>query len=415
MKIAVVLSGGGTKGAYEVGVIKAILSLGIKPNIITGTSIGALNGCLIAQQDYDQLFNLWNNIKMEHIISNGINLDFSIESLVNQSNRVLPFFKSYINHKGADITPLIELTKKLANEEKLKKSSIDFGLVCVEYPSLKPVEITKNKLTNNELYHYLLASSACFPAFPIYKFNSKSYIDGGYYDNLPIDLAFKMGADYIIAIELTPHKLTHPKYKKNSNVLFIRPLINLGNFLDFDQNIIQNRMIYGYFDTLKTFNKLYGFEYTFKKTNLTLNMDNFNRSIENMLFDYTNNILTTLMKNTYLDYLNVNQYSIIALEMTANMYQLPPEKLYTFKYLNDLILIQFNKDVLNYNFVYFKNISNLFDKLSKSTFKNRVYIILKLYAQNKKKYINTILKKYPKEFIIALYLYHLLFFEKSNL
>ena len=47
MKRAVVLSGGGSKGSYEIGVWKALRRLHIKYDIVTGTSIGALNGALM--------------------------------------------------------------------------------------------------------------------------------------------------------------------------------------------------------------------------------------------------------------------------------------------------------------------------------------------------------------------------------
>ena len=55
MKRALVLAGGGSKGAYEVGFVKALHELGIEYHIVTGTSIGALNGCLLAQNDFDAM------------------------------------------------------------------------------------------------------------------------------------------------------------------------------------------------------------------------------------------------------------------------------------------------------------------------------------------------------------------------
>ena len=62
MKTAVVLSGGGAKGAYQIGVWKALRKLGINYDIVTGTSVGALNGVLMVQQDYHTAFKLWSNI-----------------------------------------------------------------------------------------------------------------------------------------------------------------------------------------------------------------------------------------------------------------------------------------------------------------------------------------------------------------
>ena len=96
MKTAFVLSGGGSKGAYEIGFLKAMMELNIQPNIVTGTSIGALNGCLIAQHDGRIAIQLWENMTMDQIIKDGIQFDFSLESLISQSNLVIPFFRMII-------------------------------------------------------------------------------------------------------------------------------------------------------------------------------------------------------------------------------------------------------------------------------------------------------------------------------
>lgn len=106
MKQALVLAGGGSKGAYQSGCIKALIKLGYNFNIVTGTSVGALNALLVVQKDYEALYKLWDEIKISDVLKDPINLNFSIESMISQTNLIEPFFKSYINEKGADITPL---------------------------------------------------------------------------------------------------------------------------------------------------------------------------------------------------------------------------------------------------------------------------------------------------------------------
>ena len=64
---AVVLSGGGSKGAYQIGVWKALRKLKIKYEIVTGTSVGALNGAIMVQNNYYKAYNLWSNISMDKI------------------------------------------------------------------------------------------------------------------------------------------------------------------------------------------------------------------------------------------------------------------------------------------------------------------------------------------------------------
>ena len=67
MSLAIVLSGGGSRGAYQIGVWKALRKLGIKYNIVTGTSVGALNGVLMVQEDFEKGINLWKNLDYSKI------------------------------------------------------------------------------------------------------------------------------------------------------------------------------------------------------------------------------------------------------------------------------------------------------------------------------------------------------------
>ena len=67
MKRAIVLSGGGSKGAYQMGVWKALLKLNIKYDIVTGTSVGALNAALMTQKTYYRGLNLWKNLNYKMI------------------------------------------------------------------------------------------------------------------------------------------------------------------------------------------------------------------------------------------------------------------------------------------------------------------------------------------------------------
>ena len=97
MKQALVLAGGGSKGAYQAGCIKALIELGYNFNIVTVTSVGALNALLVVQKDYEALYKLWDEIKISYLLKYHINLNFNIESMISKTNIIEPFFKSYIN------------------------------------------------------------------------------------------------------------------------------------------------------------------------------------------------------------------------------------------------------------------------------------------------------------------------------
>ena len=77
-----VLSGGGTKGAYQVGIWKALQELQINLKAIAGTSIGALNGALFLQNDFNAVVKMYENIKIDNIMKvEGVNSNKNIFDL----------------------------------------------------------------------------------------------------------------------------------------------------------------------------------------------------------------------------------------------------------------------------------------------------------------------------------------------
>lgn len=65
-----ILAGGGAKGAYQIGAWKAMRELDIEFEAIAGASIGAINGAMIAQGDFDDAYELWSNVE----VSSGVNI-----------------------------------------------------------------------------------------------------------------------------------------------------------------------------------------------------------------------------------------------------------------------------------------------------------------------------------------------------
>ena len=107
MKRALVLGGGGSKGAYELGVWRALDELGISFDIVTGTSIGAMIGAMYVQKQYERCLELWEQLSVDDIIANGVNLDMDIELLMSQKGKYKTLLKSYVKNRGADITPFV--------------------------------------------------------------------------------------------------------------------------------------------------------------------------------------------------------------------------------------------------------------------------------------------------------------------
>ena len=218
---------------------------------------------MIAQHDDDRLFELWDRITMKDVLAQEIPQQYDIETIFKNSDKIESFLRSYVKEKGADISPFKSLIKDYFNNDKLQESNIDFGCIATTYPTLKPVYINKEMLNENG-EDYLLASASCFPIFPIHRFDGKSFIDGGYFDNLPIDYAFKLGATKIIAIDLSDDP-NHFNYVEAANVCYVFPKIDLGSMLNFDREVLNRNSLLGYYDVYKAFGKYSGIKYTFER------------------------------------------------------------------------------------------------------------------------------------------------------
>ena len=184
-----VLAGGGTKGAYQVGVWKALKELNINIKGIVGASIGSLNGALFLQDDFKMVEDMYENIKLGNIMNvDGMNENKNIFSLSNIFNLAA----DYTKQKGIDNTPLRNMIKKYIDMDKIYNSNIDFGLVTFSVKNRQPLQVFKNEIPKEEMENYLLASS-CFPIFKPQIINNEEYFDGGLYDNIPANMLIEKG------------------------------------------------------------------------------------------------------------------------------------------------------------------------------------------------------------------------------
>lgn len=260
-KTAIVLAGGGSRGAYQIGVWKALREMGIDYQLVTGTSVGALNGVLMVQQEYDKALAVWENISSQQVLGDMLE---GKEDLDDRGLRKA-FAKEALTKGGADISPLESFVASLLDEEKFWQSPVDFALVTVEYPILKPLELHKQDIPKGKLREYLLASAACFPAFQAKEIDGKKYIDGGYHDNMPVNLALEMGAQRVIAVDLESIGIMHRIRAKQQQVIQIYSLWPLGSFLKFDGELARKNIQLGYLDTRKAFGEADGQLYAFVK------------------------------------------------------------------------------------------------------------------------------------------------------
>ena len=277
-KVGLVLAGGGSLGSYEVGAIEALQELGYTFDIVTGTSIGALNGAFVVNGQLDKLKILWEDITPEQVMKNGINLSVRQLGESPKTTFAKDFGKwafKYITggRMGADISPFKEYCRNALDIDSCLDSKVRFGIVTTTFPSMTCVDIDMNRASKDLYLSYLHASSACFPIFPIEKIGKKRFVDGFYSDNLPIRLAFTMGADEIVAIDMKLFSLEPQNtfYLTLPNVIYIAPYTPMGSLMDFSQTVIRNNMKLGYNDVMKRFGKYKGYAYTFKEIPVVTN------------------------------------------------------------------------------------------------------------------------------------------------
>lgn len=258
------LEGGGAKGAYHVGAMKAINECGFEIGAVAGTSIGSFNGAMYAQGDFEKLYDLWSNASVTMIIDldekelkKATRKKIDIDSIKYWSQ----FFKESISNKGIDTEKLQKLYEENIDEKKLRKSKIDFGLVTVSVTDKKPVCVYKEDIENGKIAEYLLASSY-LPVFKKSKIiDDKTYIDGGFYDNCPISML--VDKNYTDIIEIRTGAIGVPKKidRNGLNIYTIYPSKDTGSILISDNELIKRNIQMGYFDAIRVFKGYLGQKY----------------------------------------------------------------------------------------------------------------------------------------------------------
>lgn len=253
-KTALVLSGGGSRGAYQCGVWQALEELGIKIDIVVGVSVGAINGAMVIQGDVVKTANLWRQMETDMVFD------------VDADAQIHDFAKEFVVNRGAGTKGMQTMMHEYVDEDLIRNSPIDFGLLTVEFPSMKPHYLWKEDIPQGKLYDYITASASAFPAIHTHEIDGKDFIDGGYEDNLPAPMALEKGATHVIAVYLDAIGRFKPEeLEEIPNLTFIKSKWNLGDFLVFEQENSKRILRIGYLDAMKTFGVYDGEYYTFVK------------------------------------------------------------------------------------------------------------------------------------------------------
>lgn len=260
MKLGLCLTGGGAKGAFQGGIIKGLYEKNIIPEVITGTSIGAVNLYFMINGCCRELESYWNDVQMDiHMIKPGIVVDNSLiinklYDISGSDERIDASYVNYVHVENGNLSEIVVDIRKLPKREVLD---------AVKYSSLLPSR--PDDFFNYNVNGNNFDSSKTFMNFRedlesgIYEgFN----LDGGILNNNLLMPLVNEGVDRIIIIALrddyTPPDYIYDYYKK-SDVIIYKPDFRIQpmDTLRFEKKFCRDLYSRGYELFCKTSNMIF--------------------------------------------------------------------------------------------------------------------------------------------------------------
>lgn len=299
-EFGLVLTGGGAKGAYQAGAIQYIAELGLQPQIIAGTSIGALNGAVLSSyypfsHAVERLNQFWEQLGEAEILRPHTGAFLHTFSYAAQA--FVPTLRHWLidflikqglkqtNSSIFDPEPIEYFLKQAVHPNQLRKN---IELWVTVFPSLKIpglgydllIDLIRAKTGSNAcwlclqdcfddetIYNLLLASAALPLAFPSRNINGQNYIDGGLVDNVPLTALANRGCKNVIVIHLQNCSVWNRDDFTEQTIIEIRPQQSInkseipvvgvvGSWLDFSSKRIKELKQLGYEDAKRCLNPI---------------------------------------------------------------------------------------------------------------------------------------------------------------
>jgi NTE family protein len=179
---AFVLGGGGLLGAAEAGMARALLEAGVIPDLVCGTSIGAINGAMLAADPTPQgarrLSALWDALAKEGVLDGSV-----IRRVAEVVRR-----RTSLHGNGA----LRRMLRERLPAQTFEELSVPFECVAASIEQARECWFTKG-----DLIEPVLASCALPGVFPPVQIDDEHFFDGGLVNSIPLDRAVKQGADTV--------------------------------------------------------------------------------------------------------------------------------------------------------------------------------------------------------------------------
>jgi NTE family protein len=188
MTTAFVLGGGGRWGAVEVGMVRALDEVGITPDLVLGTSIGAFNGAVIAdypgKEGVERLTGFWEEVTGADLFRTGF---------FDRALRVATLKPAL--HETIELRRLVE--KAIHPDTQIEDLHTPFQCVAASIES-----VSEHWFESGPLVEAVLASSAVPALFPPIEIDGEHYYDGGLVDSVPLGRAVKLGADVVYVLQV---------------------------------------------------------------------------------------------------------------------------------------------------------------------------------------------------------------------
>ncbi|MET0133947.1 MAG: patatin-like phospholipase family protein [Kibdelosporangium sp.] len=184
--VGFVLGGGGSLGAGQVGMLRALAEFRIRPDLVIGTSVGSVNGALLALDPDNaptRLEGIWQRMTRAKVFPGGPLAQLRTVRL--HKNHIFP------NTGLADI-----LATELAGVDDFDKLQLPFGTVAVDAVTGQAVLLTTGRLTSA-----ILASAAIPGVYPPVHIDGRTLYDGGVVANVPIRQALASGAKSVVVLD----------------------------------------------------------------------------------------------------------------------------------------------------------------------------------------------------------------------
>lgn len=373
----------------------------MKFDIVTGVSIGSINGAFYVANEYKKCLKMWQKITTSDLFDVAIGSKMSKEDI--------KLLVKQMSSGGISFSNAYNFLKKNINEEKVRKSKIDYGLVTVSLTNKKPRFLTKEQIPYGKLVDYICASSICYPFVHAQDINDESFIDGGFYDGIPINLAIDMGATEILAVDLSVLAINKKPKDKNIKVDVIKMKDKTPLTLTFTKEYANKNIKYGYNDTMKHFNKLDGKFYTFRKNDLDKSYNELNKYFVEILKSTILNEPKNKIVNELFSIAKINKLFVKikynhdfkeeveeALEHLGVLFDIPNENIYSIKKYNKLLI----RKVKELNYI--KINKNLKDKFLIGYMYNKY-----MKSENKEEIIKEMYNLsliFPREYLCTVYL-----------